>query len=123
MIKNLVVFFLAFSIAGNCFMPLIMYSGYQVNKAYITSTFCINKNHPELHCDGKCFLSRKLKELDQKTKNNQENLKKSVDGFIAFNVISVQKDFFTFVKETTVGYLEKPTIGLTISIFHPPQVA
>lgn len=123
MIKKLLVFFLTIGMVSNCCMQLIMYSSYQLNKDYITGVFCINKAHPELHCDGQCFLSKKLKELDQKTKTNQENLKKSIEGFVTFKIISVQQDFFTSVAKPTIGYLEKPTINLSMIIFHPPQIA
>ncbi|MET4082592.1 hypothetical protein ABIB40_002552 [Pedobacter sp. UYP30] len=123
MIKKLLVFFLIISMVGNCCMQLIMYSGYQLNKAYITSVFCVNKVHPELHCNGKCFLSKKLKELNQKTKTNQENLKKSVEGFVTFKIISVEQAFSTLLAKPSTGYLKKPTIGLSAIIFHPPKVA
>jgi hypothetical protein len=41
---------------------------YQVNKSYIAKELCINKNRPMLHCDGKCFLAKKLKAEEKKNK-------------------------------------------------------
>ena len=37
----------------------IMY--YNANKAYIARVLCENRNRPQLHCDGKCYLAKKLK--------------------------------------------------------------
>jgi|SRR5690554_4064482 len=42
-----------------------MIAYYELNKAYITEMFCINKSRPELNCDGKCFLMQKLQEKNQ----------------------------------------------------------
>lgn len=39
---------------------------YKVNKEYITRVLCQNRDKPELHCDGKCYLAKKLKEQQQK---------------------------------------------------------
>jgi len=38
---------------------------FKLNQIAITEQFCINKNNPELHCNGKCYLSKEL----QETKN------------------------------------------------------
>ncbi len=43
------------------------------NRDYITKAYCINRNKPSLHCDGKCFLMQKL----QQRRNSEENSSKS----------------------------------------------
>lgn len=35
---------------------------FYANRKAIANKHCINKNRPELKCDGKCFLSMKMKE-------------------------------------------------------------
>ncbi|MBX6380175.1 MAG: hypothetical protein IRZ01_05775 [Thermoflavifilum aggregans] len=37
---------------------------YHLNIKYISTHLCVNRNHPELHCEGKCFLKKQL-EKDQ----------------------------------------------------------
>lgn len=34
---------------------------YHLNRDYIARVLCENRDKPELHCDGKCFLAKKLK--------------------------------------------------------------
>lgn len=36
-----------------------------VNRTTIAMEHCINKDRPELKCDGKCFLNKKIKETEQ----------------------------------------------------------
>jgi hypothetical protein len=35
------------------------------NRTSIAKEYCINKDRPELKCDGKCFLNKKIKETEQ----------------------------------------------------------
>ena len=44
---------------------------YQINKDFITKSYCINKNRPKMHCDGKCYLAKKIKETDERDSKNQ----------------------------------------------------
>lgn len=36
---------------------------YQVNRDYIASTLCINKDRPELNCNGYCYLKTQMKKV------------------------------------------------------------
>ena len=40
-------------------MPLIEYN---YNKEYIASVICENRNKPELACNGKCYLNKKIEQ-------------------------------------------------------------
>ncbi|MFD2287789.1 hypothetical protein GJU39_16315 [Pedobacter petrophilus] len=104
-------------------MQLIVYSAYQMNKDYITSVFCINKAHPELHCDGQCFLAKKLKDLDGKNKQTQETLKRIVEADPEFRVLAINHHLPYFLIKSESLYLEKTIKDLSISIFHPPKMA
>lgn len=38
---------------------------YLLNKDFIARVLCINKEKPKMQCEGKCYLSKKLKEQEQ----------------------------------------------------------
>jgi hypothetical protein len=38
---------------------------YQINQDYIASVLCINKAKPASSCNGKCYLSKKMKEQEK----------------------------------------------------------
>lgn len=44
----------------------IIYLEYEFNKEYIIKNYCVNKNRPQLHCDGKCYLAKKLKAAEER---------------------------------------------------------
>jgi hypothetical protein len=41
-------------------MPISMMD-YSLNKGFISENLCENRLNPEMHCAGKCYLSKKLK--------------------------------------------------------------
>jgi hypothetical protein len=47
---------------------------YQLNKKMIADKLCINKNKPELHCNGKCYLSKQFKKAEENEKRQSQTL-------------------------------------------------
>lgn len=39
---------------------------YRINKDYITRVLCENRDKPQLHCEGHCYLAKKLKAQEEK---------------------------------------------------------
>jgi hypothetical protein len=61
-LKIAVCILLSVGILLQSFGSLVIVIGYEINKDTITKLFCINKEKPVLHCNGKCYLQRQLKE-------------------------------------------------------------
>ena len=48
---------------------------YQLNKEYIARVLCENRDKPQLHCDGKCYLAKRLKaQQDKQDKETSERI-------------------------------------------------
>ena len=45
--------------------PLAPYIEYGINKDFIATVLCINKDKPELKCDGKCYLAKQVKKASE----------------------------------------------------------
>lgn len=56
-------------ISNNIFKAAIIFNYWQ-NKASIIANCCINKNKPELNCNGKCYVGSELDKLKTKNENN-----------------------------------------------------
>lgn len=51
---------------------------YQLDKDYIARILCENRDRPELHCDGKCYLAKRLKaQQDKQDKETTERVQKT----------------------------------------------
>ncbi len=75
---------------------LLMY--YQVDTTAFINTFCVNKDRPQLHCDGKCKLSQLLKEKERKEANE--------------TLVSLQVEYLLF-QATEKIKLQLPTLPVT----------
>ncbi|TBX21694.1 hypothetical protein [Jiulongibacter sediminis] len=74
------------------FTPLL-YLKYEFRKEFIIEKYCVNKDKPALHCDGKCYLAQKIKESQEK-ESEKESLR-LLNSLLT--VESIQKEtFFEF---------------------------
>ena len=60
--KNLLAISLIFVVLLASLSHTSIWLAFKVNQSDIIERFCINKNAPEKHCDGKCYLSDRLAE-------------------------------------------------------------
>ncbi|REC49033.1 hypothetical protein [Chryseobacterium pennipullorum] len=107
------------------FRPLIPMADYAVNYNYIVNTLCVNKSKPELHCNGKCYLSKELAKANSDTEANpfhklKNSGQKVLDIYILTDITKVaineKISFFrgNFFYETDYSFL------FLKHIFRPP---
>src|SRR4051794_9959605 len=95
---------------------------YQLNKTYITSNLCINKAKPQLHCNGKCQLAKKLAEEENKSKTSGTASLKNDASTVFFKQDIEAPDLSlhnAHHKHQSV-YLAEPCTAESPSVFHPP---
>ena len=97
---------------------------YQVNTDFIIENFCENTDKPEMHCDGKCHLSKQI-QADTEQKSEAPVAESEIMTF----VLSIEETAvfeFGFVESRLAQanslYLEGNYSNHLQSIFHPPQV-
>lgn len=104
------------------FSRFFVYVGFEMNRSYIAKELCENRNRPELHCNGKCFLKKKLQAAEEKEKKQErENQRNRYQ-----EVLPTAFSFVADIKKTKIkidyplGSTAKP-IGRSFSIFQPPK--
>ncbi|MFD1142239.1 hypothetical protein ACFQ4C_14025 [Larkinella insperata] len=98
---------------------------YHANKDYIAKVLCENRAKPQLHCDGKCYLAKKLNaQQEQQDKATTERVQKTPDFQLFFQLTSP----FNF-RPVSVGlatslpaYLIKIYASPLSLLFQPPRV-
>lgn len=105
--------------SGN-FNSLFIYAGYELNKAYIASTLCENKAKPQMHCKGKCYLSNKIKQEEQKEKSQERTSQKerSMDAEIT-QKLTLTLPFCSIITTKAIDPLFILSKYSPV-IFHPP---
>ncbi|NCD69925.1 hypothetical protein [Mucilaginibacter agri] len=112
---------LLFGLFSAQFSQYFVVAGFDLNQKYIAEKFCVNKARPWMHCNGRCYLMKKLKQSADKEKAaERENQKNS------FQVaIITQPDHFSLKEQdcTTLIVREAPFALLKnqTSIFQPPR--
>ena len=69
--KYFATFFLLVCFFVQNFSTGLLVFNFYANQKYIAANFCINKYKPEMKCCGKCQLTKKLKQEENKDKQNQ----------------------------------------------------
>jgi len=103
-----------------------IFLNYELRKDFIIQNFCINKDRPELNCDGQCYLAKQLKAAQQQDEN--EATATFVDKLLAFDclpstseLVFDETSFSPETKKLSFDYKQLNGIGAMQSIFHPPQ--
>ncbi len=104
--------------------PIAPVIEYVIDQEYIAEFLCINKDRPELACEGKCYLMQMLQEQEDQKKMELplSDLSEYPIGFVLVqkvlttaNTLAPRKDF-TFRKKLY-------TYRFCPSDFHPPTVS
>lgn len=73
--KKLLAVFLAFSIISQNLVNVAIGVYYHVNKTYISQQLCENRNNPQMHCNGHCYLSKQLQKAEHGEKQSAQLIK------------------------------------------------
>jgi len=103
--------------------PIMPILEYNLNRDYIASVLCENRDKPELACNGKCYLNKKIKESKEHSHDHslpQIDLSKYPVSPIDYFTCTINKlrifnaDNFSVLEFTTQEYY--------MSLFKPPQI-
>ena len=100
-----------------------MQGEYLLNKDYIARVLCENKNKPAMHCDGKCYLKKKLTEDQNQDQQAPTTKKERVDVTPFFVPTTFYIETVAVIKKVhyseSKAYLSNAYLR---SVFHPPTV-
>ena len=97
---------------------------FALNRATITARFCVNKARPQLHCDGKCYFAKKLKQQEERETKAPNPLKEQLEMLpVAFqNLVPTAPLHWA---DVPVGYAPYSSVGVPANaaqgVFRPPQ--
>lgn len=111
-----------FSLAANL-SSLFLFAGYELNRDYITKEFCVNKDKPELHCNGKCYLMKKLKQAEEKEQKQEKQEQKMLVQEALFPLRFVFKRYLVSERHFYIPAGTDLPKSDPVSVFHPPPAA
>lgn len=102
--------------------PVVPFIEYAVNKDFIAKVLCINKDKPQMNCEGKCHLEKQLKKAEEETQNNKPVTVNLTDNIVALvHANSVVFKVYGFLLEKNEFFLNHYSFNAFFKVFHPPK--
>jgi hypothetical protein len=123
MLKRSIALILILATVTANFSRLYLYAAYELNKSYIASTLCENRDKPQLHCNGRCFLAKKIKQAEDKEKKSERDSQKNMIQEAFLNSTEITLHIPVRAIETLHG--SEIPFALPVHnavIFQPPRV-
>lgn len=126
MLKKITCYILILSFFGSQISKLSIYVNFKINQDFIAEVLCINKDKPMSTCNGKCYLSKQLKEREeQEEKQTPRERNERVEVLycnkitLAYEIIRIG---FLNKNESIPKYVAFYSQEFIDDVFHPPQL-
>ncbi|HTM66007.1 MAG TPA: hypothetical protein VL093_06795 [Flavipsychrobacter sp.] len=113
---------MSLSLCFQCFIQLGVVGWYVMNEQTIADKYCVNKDKPQLHCNGKCHLKKQLDKTGQGTKDQNKVDKTEWTVFILPQKFYAKTFFYPIVKSINISRHNDYSFLFIRSVFHPPQM-
>jgi hypothetical protein len=103
---------------------IILLSYFTNKQAY--EKYCVNKARPQLHCDGKCQMAKKIKAEEER--DQKDPLKNSLSSEVTMinenHFVSIQPEFIALIiRKDIFPHSIGNVMDRSRSFFHPPNAA
>ncbi|RKR84148.1 hypothetical protein BDD43_4375 [Mucilaginibacter gracilis] len=127
MFRQATIFLLILTtLTANC-SRFFVFAGFELNKKYIVSNLCENRNRPYLHCNGKCYFMKKIRQAEENEKKeaSKDNLNRLEVSFFhePFKLSFPEPVLLTGIEQYFPVYTYQYTSRYLSTIFRPPKQA
>ena len=122
MLQRITAYLLIFSLITVNFSRFFIFAGFELNRNYIATKLCENRNRPWLHCGGKCHFAKNIKQAEDKQASDERQSQKSL--FQEVYVISSTDVKFhsSLLQVISTPYTSTVPADRPATIFQPPQL-
>lgn len=102
-------------------MPMV-YIDFKLNQDYIARVLCINRDKPQMQCNGHCILMQKMNEAQDQTSSEENQApKKLILETFCESLFEFQTLSWLFDKHAIASFPKKLHASYFDKVFHPPQ--
>ena len=122
MLKKVTALLLIATLISANFTRLFIYAGFELNRNYIATKLCENRDKPWLHCDGKCYFMKKIKQAQERERNEEHQSQKNLFQEALFARSPLIKFYSRVLQVMQVpGHrIELPVVSLPV--YQPPRL-
>ena len=122
MLRRFLAYLLIAALVSANFSRLFIYAGFELNRNYIAAHLCENRDKPWLHCNGKCFFMKKVKQAEEKEKNDERQTQKNLFQEAFFNRKPVFRFYSQVLQVMPVPNHRVALPNVYLPIFQLPQL-
>jgi hypothetical protein len=120
--KRLISISLILCLVIQTFTSVSFLTFYQFNRNFITEAFCVNKDKPALHCEGKCFINKQLTKDKEAQEHSSNSIETSAYHLFMPPSVTFYLDRLLPGFEAPVAFYSKHLLlSPFFSTFHPPK--
>ncbi len=111
-------------LGSNC-SRFFVFAGFELNQKYIAENLCVNKLRPNLHCNGRCYFMKKIKQAEEDDKKQARQDQKNRYEEALPVTQTVRKSAFVESEEKTTyprAVAQQP-VARSYAILQPPKIA
>lgn len=108
------------------FKPILPVASYIIQYDYIVNELCVNRDTPDLECNGKCHLKKELAEASSENQEHGKNYKFPVFEQVIFcealESFPILKISSPFKKQQIISVESLYAFNFLNYIFQPPTI-
>lgn len=125
MLRQALIFLVILStLTTNC-SRFFVFAGFELNRNYISSNICENRDKPWMHCNGKCYFMKKIKQAedDEKKETAKDNLSRLEITFFQepFSLSFLTPVILNNKQQAFANYTYHYSSHYIDTIFRPPK--
>jgi hypothetical protein len=122
MFRRLIGILLLFGSVALNLSGFFVLAGFEFNRDYVARELCVNRDKPQLHCNGKCYLIKKLKQAQDKEEQETRQIQKIQLQEATVSLPFLFNTFTVPLPSPSVPLCTGMPVARVTAIFHPPQV-
>ena len=123
MARSFIAYSLILALVSANFSRLFVYAGFELNRNYIATHLCENRDKPWLHCNGRCYFMKKIRQAEEKEKNDERQSQKNLFQEALFTQKPDTRFYSHVLQLMHVPNHRLALPNVDIPIFQPPQEA
>ena len=122
MLKRITAILLLVALLTANYSYFFVYAGFELNKKYIATTLCENRDKPLLHCEGKCYFMKKINQAGEKEKSNERQAQKNLFQEIFYATVTSNVFYNQLLQLVITPYHCSEQSVSPDCIYQPPRV-
>jgi hypothetical protein len=122
MFRRVIIYLLVFSTLSANFTRFFIFAGFELNRHYIAANLCENLDKPWLHCNGKCYFIKKIKQAQETERNDERQSQKNLFQEAAIGNSSSIKFQNQLLLIINTPYHLGGLTQFNGTLFRPPQI-